>query len=65
MNENSICEHCKKPVNDHSNEELFSCKLEIEKKDEAAREEQGVIDDFNEIKSGEFYRMSGNQTKIN
>ncbi len=52
MNENSICEHYKKPVNNHTNEELFSCKLEIEKKAEAAREEQGVIDDFNEIKSG-------------
>ncbi len=39
---------------------LFLCKLEIEKKDEASRAEQGVIDDFNEIKSGEFYRMSGN-----
>ncbi len=60
MNENSICRHCKKPVNNHTKEELFSCKLEIEKKVEVAREEQGVIDDFNEIKSGEFYRMSGN-----
>jgi len=60
MNENPICEHCKKPVNNHTNEELFSCKLEIEKKAEAVREEQGVIDDFNKIKSGEFYRMSGN-----
>jgi fructose-1-phosphate kinase PfkB-like protein len=32
MNEDSICKHCKKPVIDHTNEELFSCKLEIEKK---------------------------------
>ncbi len=39
---------------------LFLCKLEIEKKDEASRAEQGGVDDFNEIKSGEFYRMSGN-----
>ncbi len=60
MNENAICKHCKKPVNDHSNEELFLCKLEIEKKDEVTRSEQGVIDDFNEIKSDEFYRVIGN-----
>jgi len=60
MSENSICKHCKKLVNDHTNEELFSCKLEIAKTDEKTRTEEDVINDFNKIKGGEFHRMSEN-----
>ncbi len=60
MKENSICEHCKKPFVKHTKEELLSCKLEIIKKTEDDTTDKEIIEDFNEIKSSEFYRMSKN-----
>lgn len=60
MSKNSICSHCKKPMDKHTKEELFTCQLEIAKKAESERTEKEAIDDFNEIKKGEFHRMSEN-----
>jgi len=39
---------------------LLSCQLEIAKNIESEKTEKEIIDDFNEIKSGEFRRMSEN-----
>ena len=60
MNKNTICSKCKKSLDDHTKNELFSCQLEIAKNIEAEKTEKEIIDDFNKIKSGEFHRMGEN-----
>jgi len=57
MNKNAICSNCKKPLDDHTKNELLSCQLEIAKNIELGKTEKEIIDDFNKIKSGEFHRM--------
>jgi len=60
MNKNAICSNCKKSLDDHTKNELLSCQLEITKNIELEKTEKEIIDDFNEIKSGEFHRMGEN-----
>jgi len=60
MNKNTICSNCKKSLDDHTKNELLSCQLEITKNIESEKTEKEIIDDFNEIKSGEFHRMGEN-----
>ncbi len=60
MNKNAICSNCKKLLDDHTKNELLSCQLEITKNIESEKTEKEIIDDFNEIKSGEFHRMGEN-----
>jgi len=57
MSKNSLCDHCKKPMDDHTKNELISCKLENAKNDESELTDEEVTKYFNEIKSGEFSRM--------
>jgi len=60
MNKYLICGNCKKAIGEHTKDELFSCNLEIAKKDESQITEKEILDEFNEIKSGEFHRMGEN-----
>ena len=59
MTKNLICGNCNRLIAKHTQDELFSCQLQIAKKAESKITENEIIDNFNEIKSGEFSRMNG------
>lgn len=57
MKKSGVCENCKKPITDHTQDELLSCSLEIAKKENLPENDDDVINSFNAIKSGEASRM--------
>ena len=59
-----VCENCKREIDFHTQEELLNCKLNIAKKIDSEITEEDITNYFNEIKSGEFSRMSERQKNI-
>jgi hypothetical protein len=51
-----ICGECKRPINDHTANELFSCNLEKAKRQKPISDDEAT-ESFNKIKSSEYARM--------
>ena len=56
-----MCQNCKKPLDDHTQNQLLTCKIEIARKAESQLSEDEITNLFNEIKQGEFFRMNAKQ----
>ena len=57
----STCQNCKRPLDDHTQNQLLTCKIEIGRKTESPLSEDEITNLFNEIKEGEFSRMNAKQ----
>jgi hypothetical protein len=55
-----ICGECKRPVVNHTANEMFLCKLKEAKRQKPISDEEAA-ESFNKIKSGEYARMRQNK----
>jgi hypothetical protein len=51
-----ICSECNRRLDEHTANELFSCKLSWAKRQQSISDEEAA-ESFNKIKSGEYARM--------
>lgn len=56
LEEQEICSHCKRSIDNHTKNELFSCNLALAKQEPIMTDDEAT-ESFNKIKSGEYARM--------